>query len=299
MCTEYERHWRKFSRFPKTLPSHPMTILTLLIKIKSHSLSIKTPVKIPRKVLHTLIIVITGVVIRLTISFVNDVLASLVGKVWKNYELLFKLGVKVFGKIRRKKKSEFAEDQAAKDRYWKILICYDDDEDEESSIPLKDVIISGLPPCIPLYHREKLLNNKSSYTNIEFLNENPTPDRVLKSPSSVPIFVTDSNSFFEKSDTYFSFSDNSLPEFETFSDHTEEARSGSTTTHAITLFLSIDSFLFEVEPDHGGLTSVVMDKISDNSTNGPLLELPEFESFHFDPSFPRPPSEPHRMLRFA
>ncbi|GKA91186.1 hypothetical protein Tco_0813056, partial [Tanacetum coccineum] len=35
-----------------------------------------------------------------------------------------------------------------------------------------------------------------------------------------------------------------------------------------------------------GLTSVV---ISDNS-NDPLLELPEFESFH--PSFPHPPPEP-------
>ncbi|GJT70745.1 hypothetical protein Tco_1030031 [Tanacetum coccineum] len=40
----------------------------------------------------------------------------------------------------------------------------------------------------------------------------------------------------------------------------------------------------------GGLTGIV---ISDNSNN-PLLELPEFESFHFDldPSFPRPPPEP-------
>ncbi|GJR30631.1 hypothetical protein Tco_1106863 [Tanacetum coccineum] len=37
-----------------------MTILTLLMKIKSHSLSIKTPVKILHKVLHTLIIVVTG-----------------------------------------------------------------------------------------------------------------------------------------------------------------------------------------------------------------------------------------------
>ncbi|GKF08677.1 hypothetical protein Tco_0042901 [Tanacetum coccineum] len=26
--------------------------------------------------------------------------------------------------------------------------------------------------------------------------------------------------------------------------------------------------------------------------NDPLLELPQFESFHFDPSFPRPPPEP-------
>ncbi|GKF09264.1 hypothetical protein Tco_0043488, partial [Tanacetum coccineum] len=28
--------------------------------------------------------------------------------------------------------------EAAKDRYWKIPICYDDDDDKESSIPLKD-----------------------------------------------------------------------------------------------------------------------------------------------------------------
>ncbi|GJV96841.1 hypothetical protein Tco_1548418 [Tanacetum coccineum] len=43
-----------------------------------------------------------------------------------------------------------AEDQAAKDRYWKIPVCNDDDDDEESSIPLKDIIISGLPPCVAI-----------------------------------------------------------------------------------------------------------------------------------------------------
>ncbi|GJS73024.1 hypothetical protein Tco_0705865 [Tanacetum coccineum] len=43
-----------------------------------------------------------------------------------------------------------AEDQAAKDRYWKIPICYDDDDDKESSIPLKDIIIYGLPQCIAI-----------------------------------------------------------------------------------------------------------------------------------------------------
>ncbi|GKG10407.1 hypothetical protein Tco_0341807, partial [Tanacetum coccineum] len=36
------------------------------------------------------------------------------------------------------------------------------------------------------------------------------------------------------------------------------------------------------------MTSVVIS----NNSNDPLLELPEFESFHFDPSFPRPPPEP-------
>ncbi|GKB55748.1 hypothetical protein Tco_0911934 [Tanacetum coccineum] len=72
--------------------------------------------------------------------------------------------------------------------------------------------------------------------------------------------------------------------------YTEETRSGSTTTHANNSLPEYDSFLFEIEPDQGGLTGIV---ISDNS-NDPLLELPEFESFHFDldPSFPRPPPEP-------
>ncbi|GKD90199.1 hypothetical protein Tco_1365706, partial [Tanacetum coccineum] len=97
--------------------------------------------------------------------------------------------------------------------------------------------------------REKLLNISRLVTNIESLKDKPTHNRVLKSLSSFPIPILDSDSFFEESDTSFSYSDNSLPEFETFSDHTKETRN-------------------------------------------PLLELPVFESFHFDPSFPRPPPEP-------
>ncbi|GKF18977.1 hypothetical protein Tco_0063895, partial [Tanacetum coccineum] len=109
-------------------------------------------------------------------------------------------------------------------------------------------------------------------------------------------FLRVSDSFLEESDTSLSHLDNSLPEFETFSDHTKETRSGSTTTHANYSLPEYDSFLFEIEPDQGGLTSIAM---NNNSTNDPLLEavnsndsLPEFELFHFDPSFPRPPPEP-------
>ncbi|GJT32592.1 hypothetical protein Tco_0923011, partial [Tanacetum coccineum] len=133
--------------------------------------------------------------------------------------------------------------------------------------------------------REKLLNVHRLISNIESLKVNSTPDRVLESPSSFPISVVDSDSFFEESDTSLSHLDNSLPEFETFCDHTEETRSGSTTTHANYSLPEYDSFLFEIEPDQEGLISI------DNS-NDPLLELPEFESFHFDPSFSRPPPEP-------
>ncbi|GKD12117.1 hypothetical protein Tco_1196524 [Tanacetum coccineum] len=287
------------------------------------------------------------------------------------------------GQIMQKKEAErrIVEDQVAKDRYWKIPICYDDDEDYTIAIiPVlstkeavdslimedehldtilttksNEVIKSSVENLVQIPsefkgiskdtydvpvsedsstfnalsdHSEILSDSNNdgtssdddSYenieyveasplnleydsleevndvdqeekdrlvTNIESLKDNPTPDYVFKSSSSFPIPVVDSDSFFEESDTSLSHLDNSLPEFETFSDHTEETRSGSTTTHANNSLPEYDSFLFEVEPDQGGLTGIV---ISDNSNN-PLLELPEFESFHFDldPSFPRPP----------
>ncbi|GJZ17175.1 hypothetical protein Tco_0553298 [Tanacetum coccineum] len=104
--------------------------------------------------------------------------------------------------------------------------------------------------------REKLLNVHRLISNIESLKVNSTPDRVLESPSPFPIPVVDSDAFFEESDTSLSHSNNSLSEFETFSDDTEETRSGSTTTHA-------------------------------------NYSLPEYESFHFDNlSFSRPPPKP-------
>ncbi|GKD02352.1 hypothetical protein Tco_1177326, partial [Tanacetum coccineum] len=134
--------------------------------------------------------------------------------------------------------------------------------DLEDIFQIQDVIL-----------REKLVNISRLITNIESLKDNPTTDHVFKSSFSFPIPVTDSDSFFEESDTSLSHLDNSLPKFETFSDHMEETRSGSTTTHANNSLPEYDSFLFEVEPDQGGLISIV---IYDNS-NDPLLELLEFE----------------------
>ncbi|GJU17067.1 hypothetical protein Tco_1145033 [Tanacetum coccineum] len=73
--------------------------------------------------------------------------------------------------------------------------------------------------------------------------------RIQDSPSSCPIPVADSDSFFEEFDTSLSYSVNSSPEFETFSDHKEETSSGSTTTHADNSLPEYDSFYFEIEPD--------------------------------------------------
>ncbi|GKE24127.1 hypothetical protein Tco_1435639 [Tanacetum coccineum] len=105
--------------------------------------------------------------------------------------------------------------------------------DLEDILQIQDVIL-----------REKLLNVHHLITNIESLNNNPTPDCVLNSPSSFPIPIADSDLFLGESDTSFSHLYNSLPEFETSSDHTVETRSGSTTTHANYSLPEYDSFLF-------------------------------------------------------
>nr|GEZ68713.1 hypothetical protein [Tanacetum cinerariifolium] len=58
------------------------------------------------------------------------------------------------------------------------------------------------------------------------------PNHVLKPLFLFSIPVKDIDSFLEKSDTSLSYSDNSLPEYETFINHTEETNSESTTTNA-------------------------------------------------------------------
>ncbi|GKD95285.1 hypothetical protein Tco_1375122, partial [Tanacetum coccineum] len=147
-----------------------------------------------------------------------------------------------------------SDDDDFEDIEYVSLEEVNDVNQEEEEIDLEDIL-----QIQDVILREKLLNVHRLIVNIEALNDNPSPDRVLKSPSLFPIPVEDSDSFFE-----------------------------NTTTHANNSLPKCDLFLFEIEPDQGGLTSVV---ISDNS-NDPLLEVPEFKSFHFDPSFPRPPPEP-------
>ncbi|GKE71956.1 hypothetical protein Tco_1530028, partial [Tanacetum coccineum] len=83
------------------------------------------------------------------------------------------------------------------------------------------------------------------YWNFSMIDDEEARDNFLKdSPSSFPIPVVDSDSFLEESDTSLSHLENSLPEFETFSNHTEETRSGSTTTHANYSLPEYHSFLF-------------------------------------------------------
>nr|GEY18224.1 hypothetical protein [Tanacetum cinerariifolium] len=198
-------------------------------------------------------------------------------------------------------------------------------EHVESSTPLRDIIISKHPSCIAItpvlsteepadsfimedehldtipaiksdevikYSVEDLVPIPSEFEgifddtcDIKSLNDNPIPDCVLKSPSLFPILVEDSDYFFEKSDTSLSYSDNSLPRFKTFSDHTKETSSGSTTTHGDNSFAEYDLFLFEIEPDHEKLTSVVMeDNLGEPRVHVPNV-LPTHPTLMLDSDF--------------
>nr|GEV22229.1 hypothetical protein [Tanacetum cinerariifolium] len=145
-------------------------------------------------------------------------------------------------------------------------------QQEEEEIDLED--ISQIQDVILL---EKLLSINRLIANIESLNDNLTPNCVLNSSVSFPISEESNNSL----------SDNFSPEFETFCDHTEETRSGNTTTHADDSFLEYDSFCFEIEP--GDIRFLKELLINDS------IPFPNNESSESDfenPSVPLPPPKP-------
>ncbi|GJX20166.1 hypothetical protein Tco_0222843 [Tanacetum coccineum] len=123
-----------------------------------------------------------------------------------------------------------------------IVVNSNDDDTSSDNDDFEDIeYIEASPSNVIL--REKLFNINRLIANIEFLNDNTTPNCVLKSPSPFPI--PDSNSFFEKSD-YMSllYSDNSFRHSSLFSDHT-----GKNGVVAVPLFLLITLFP-EIPQDH-------------------------------------------------
>nr|GEW94747.1 hypothetical protein [Tanacetum cinerariifolium] len=122
-------------------------------------------------------------------------------------------------------------------------------QQEEEEVDLEDISqIQDVVLC------EKLLSITRLISNIESLNDNSTPNRVLIS--------------FESDNSLF---DNFSPEFKTFCDHTEGTRSGNT-THTDNSLPEYDSFCFEIKPEQERLINLVKSNIPDDSSNDSLLE---------------------------
>nr|GEZ13630.1 hypothetical protein [Tanacetum cinerariifolium] len=118
----------------------------------------------------------------------------------------------------------------------KITIYYDDDDDEESSTPLRDIIISELPPCITITPVLSTEEPKDSFimedehldtipekeldefikSSVENLVSNPSESEDLsniESECDVPVcdyFMTFSNLLFDADDNFSSSDDESF-----------------------------------------------------------------------------------------
>nr|GFD28849.1 hypothetical protein [Tanacetum cinerariifolium] len=91
---------------------------------------------------------------------------------------------------------QIEEERAAKAKYWKLPVCYDDDDDEERSDSLDDNIISGLPlfsaitPDEPVLSTEEPDNSLNEFikSGVETLITIPSesegiPDQMCDVPS--------------------------------------------------------------------------------------------------------------------
>nr|GEW85470.1 hypothetical protein [Tanacetum cinerariifolium] len=150
---------------------------------------------------------------------------------------------------------------------------------EEKEIDLEDILqIQDVILC------EKLLSINRLIADIEFLNDNPTPECVLKSSASFPIF--------EKSDNSLSYSDNFYPNSRLLAIIRKRREVVVPLLMLITLFPNnsippgIENFYYDSEGDIHFLEEL----LSDDSLPLPKNESSNFDH-HDDSSFPRPPPE--------
>ncbi|GJU30267.1 hypothetical protein Tco_1173856, partial [Tanacetum coccineum] len=168
------------------------------------------------------------------------------------------------GQAIQKKEEEkrIAEEQAAKDRYWKIPICYDDDEDDTIAITP-----SSVEDLVPIPSESEGIPDKMCDVP---LFENTTPLNTLNEHSEIVVNSNDDNSSVMR--YYYAFYvDN---------DHFKEKSSGSTTTHVD--FSQYDSFIFNLSNDHfppADRSDLYHEEFADELTH--IMSLPNLECFKF------------------
>ncbi|GJZ64888.1 hypothetical protein Tco_0621584 [Tanacetum coccineum] len=177
------------------------------------------------------------------------------------------------GQYMQKKEEEkrIAEEQAAKDRYWKIPICYDDDEDYTIAIA------PVLPTKEPVYNSSKYgveiltqfrqrMDEDDSYENINYFDASP-PDAEIVSSKAVEIVIPEVEGI--DTDILLTIKDDILRE----------------------ILLNVNLLIANIEAlkDNPAPTSDVMTKSSSTSLNLFLEETntfdnssPESETFCFD-----------------
>nr|GEV95758.1 hypothetical protein [Tanacetum cinerariifolium] len=208
--------------FSKILPSHPMTIPTLLILLESHSLSIKTPLcgngahygyncplKVP--IIPNLEPFNNQTIKELpptVLSFdpkseiVHDspnnrvTIKTLISR--QNFKSFMIFNNKIFVvkitgllmKLTNEEEKRIEEDQAANARYWKIPACYDDDDDGYT------FAITPNEPVNSLNMRDEHLDTILATESDEFIKS--SIENLVPVPSEFEGESDDDQSFFDE-----------------------------------------------------------------------------------------------------
>nr|GEZ69398.1 hypothetical protein [Tanacetum cinerariifolium] len=201
---------------------------------------------------------------------------------------------------------QIEEERAAKAKYWKLPVCYDDDDDEERFDSLDDNIISGLPPfsaitpdalasppdselvisevmeivipevrgidddiLLTINHddlRKKLRNVNLLISKIEALNANPTPSSDCKTNSGSPTTHSDYSLY---ASFMFDLSINPFPP-------ADRSDSYELTDELIPFIFApeYDCFRFKFEPNSRDFTKDVVENISPTKEPQVLTVLP-------------------------
>nr|GEV24697.1 hypothetical protein [Tanacetum cinerariifolium] len=145
---------------------------------------------------------------------------------------------------------QLEEERAAKAKYWKLPVCYDDDDDEERSDSLDDNIISGLPPFSAITPDELVLSTEEPNNSLSMRDEHlytipaTESDEFIKSGVEnlipIPSESVEISSGSTTTPPYIS-----LPKYEVFyDDHVKEISSGIPLLILILLFMLRSSLIF-------------------------------------------------------
>nr|GEY41282.1 hypothetical protein [Tanacetum cinerariifolium] len=162
---------------------------------------------------------------------------------------------------------QIEEERAAKAKYWKLPICYDDDDDEEISDSLDENIISGLPSFSTITPDEPVLSTEEPDNSLSMGDEHLDPilatelDEFIKSSVENLITIPSESEGIPEHVCDVPFHDNSPPldvskdQIEDLSESNEE-------------FSSIDDDAFSIDnidyveaspPDYELVSSEVME----------------------------------------
>ncbi|GKC15021.1 hypothetical protein Tco_1011803 [Tanacetum coccineum] len=182
------------------------------------------------------------------------------------------------------------EDQAAKDRYWKIPICYDDEDYAIAITP----VLSPEEPVDSLIMEDEHLDAHSSNGKSNEANKSKCREPSFKEHSKT---IVDSNNDSTSSDDDYPYGedinyvDASPPDAEIVSLEVVESvipevkiSSGSTTT--LSNYSLPDYEVFNLDDDH------IEEKSNGSTTTHADFSLPKYDSFIFDLSInPCPPAD--------